>query len=135
MLLGDLPRGTSNHLSASSSVDDAEDIDMIGATPTARSQQMSDNMATKLQCDEIRVDQAIALLENIVIANTYLVREKDMIRIKAEGKPLWSVTQIMEEYDGDDDEEYVGRYVMVERGEDRRKCHVGEIEVSTIGAS
>ena len=56
-----------------------------------------------------------------------------MVRINTEGKPMWSVTQVLDEYLGLDDEEYLGRYVLLERGE--RKCNISEVEVITIGAS
>ena len=60
-------------------------------------------MMVKLQADVIRVDQAVALLKKIVVADTYIVREKDMVRINTEGKPIWSVTQVLDEYLGLDD--------------------------------
>jgi hypothetical protein len=116
---------------------DEVDIEMIDDAPIPRSRQMSEDMKTRLQCGEVRIDQAVALLEKTVAANTYTVRIKDMVRTKAEGKTLLSVIQIMEEYDGPDQVEYYGRYVMIEfqKMKDRKKCRIDEIEVITTGAS
>jgi hypothetical protein len=58
------------------------DIEMIDDAPVPRNQQMSESMKTKLTCDTLRVDQAIAFLERTVAANTYTVRIKDIVRIK-----------------------------------------------------
>ncbi len=109
---------------------------MTEAAPITRN-RMSEYMRVRSECEELRVDQAVAFLEKTVIANTNNVRRNAMARVKGEGKTLWSVTDILEKYDGPEietAEEFYGRNVMLEsqKKKDHIKRRISEIEVITL---
>ncbi len=111
-----------------------EDDDFTYVAPVARS-SMIEYMRVNL--DELRVDQGLAFLNQTVIANTNNVRCKDLVRVKSEGKTLWSVVEIQDENDSpeiESAEEFYGRYVVFEtqKKKDQIRRRIDEIQVITL---